>query len=118
MRSGASILKQIDPALEEAGINLGASPARTFRRVTLPLMLPGVLSGAIMSWVTAVNEISASILLYVGRTMTMPIRIFLSVMDGYFGPASALSTILLLVTGIALFIANKFSGTGRESLVS
>jgi iron(III) transport system permease protein len=118
VRSGASILKQIDPAMEEAGINLGASPARTFRKVTLPLMLPGVLSGAIMSWVTAVNEISASILLYVGRTMTMPIRIFLSVMDGYFGPASALSTILLLVTGIALFLANKFSGTGRESLVS
>jgi iron(III) transport system permease protein len=118
VRSGASILKQIDPALEEAGINLGASPSRTFRKITVPLMLPGVLSGAIMSWVTAVNEISASILLYVGKTMTLPIRIFLSVMDGYFGPASALSTILLLVTGIALFIANKFSGTGRESLVS
>jgi iron(III) transport system permease protein len=117
VRSAASILKQIDPALEEAGINLGASPARTFRTVTLPLMLPGVLSGAIMSWVTAVNEISASILLYVGKTMTMPIRIYLSVMDGYFGPASALSTILLVVTGIALFIVNKFFGMGKESIV-
>jgi iron(III) transport system permease protein len=116
VRSGASILKQIDPALEEAGINLGASPARTFWKVTLPLMLPGVLSGAIMSWVTAVNEISSSILLYVGKTMTMPIRIYLSVMDGYYGPASALSTILLLVTGLALFAVNKF-GMGRESLV-
>ncbi len=117
VRSGASVLKQIDPALEEAGINLGASPSRTFRKVTLPLMLPGVISGAIMSWVTAVNEISASILLYVGKTMTLPIRIFLSVLDGYFGPASALSTILLLVTGVALYLANKFSGTGKESLV-
>jgi iron(III) transport system permease protein len=118
VRSAASILKQIDPALEEAGINLGASPSRTFRKITIPLMLPGVISGAIMSWVTAVNEISASILLYVGKTMTLPIRIFLSVMDGYFGPASALSTILLVVTGVALFAANKFSRTGRESLVS
>jgi iron(III) transport system permease protein len=118
VRSGASILKQIDPALEEAGINLGASPSRTFRTVTLPLMLPGVLSGAIMSWVTAVNEISASILLYVGKTMTMPIRIYLSVMDGYYGPASALSTILLAVTGIALFVVNRFLGMGKESLVA
>jgi iron(III) transport system permease protein len=117
VRSAASILKQIDPSLEEAGINLGAAPARTFRTVTLPLMLPGVLSGAIMSWVTAVNEISASILLYVGKTMTMPIRIYLSVMDGYYGPASALSTILLAVTGIALFVVNRFLGMGRESLV-
>ena len=41
VRSAASILKQIDPALEEAGINLGAPPARTFRMVTMPLMMPG-----------------------------------------------------------------------------
>jgi iron(III) transport system permease protein len=116
VRSGASILKQIDPVLEEAGINLGAPPARTFRKVTLPLMLPGILSGAILSWVTALNEISASILLYVGRTMTMPIRIYLSVLDGYFGPASAMSTILLAVTGLSLFLVNRFFGLGRESL--
>ena len=116
VRSGASILKQIDPVLEEAGINLGAAPARTFRKVTLPLMLPGILSGAILSWVTAINEISASILLYVGRTMTMPIRIYLSVLDGYFGPASAMSTILLAVTGLSLFLVNRFFGLGRESL--
>jgi len=116
VRSAASILKQIDPVLEEAGINLGAPPARTFRKVTLPLMLPGVLSGAILSWVTAINEISASILLYVGRTMTMPIRIYLSVLDGYFGPASAMSTILLAVTGLSLFLVNRFFGLGRETL--
>ena len=117
VRSAASILKQIDPALEEAGINLGAAPGRTFRKVTLPLMVPGILSGAIMSWVTAINEVSSSILLYVGRTMTMPIRIYLSVLDGYFGPASAMSTILLAVTGVSLFILNRFFGLRKESLV-
>lgn len=117
VRSAASILKQIDPSLEEAGINLGAPPARTFRRVTLPLMVPGILSGAIMSWVTAINEISTSILLYVGKTMTMPIRIFLSVVDGYFGPASAMATILLAATGLGLFIVNRVFGLGREGLV-
>ena len=117
VRSAASILKQIDPALEEAGINLGASPGRTFRTVTLPLMLPGVLSGAIMSWVTAINEVSASILLYVGKTMTLPIRVYLSAMDGYYGPASAMATILLAVTGIALFVVNRFFGLKKESFV-
>jgi len=118
VRSGASILKQIDPCLEEAGINLGAPPARTFRKVTVPLMLPGILSGAIMSWVTAINEISASILLYVGKTMTMPIRIYLSIMDGYFGNASALSTILLVVTGLALYVMNRFFEGPKESFVA
>lgn len=117
VRSSASILKQIDPALEEAGINLGSPPGRTFRKITLPLMMPGIISGAIMSWVTAVNELSASIVLYVGRTMTMPVRIYLSVLDGLFGTASALATFLLVATGLALFIVNKFIGLGKETLV-
>lgn len=79
-------------------------------------MLPGIMSGAIMSWITSINELSASILLYVGRTMTMPIRIYLSVLDGYFGPASAMSTILLLVTGLAVFLVNRYSG-GKQSVI-
>jgi iron(III) transport system permease protein len=116
IRSSASILQQIDPSLEEAGINLGSPPGRTFRKVTLPLMIPGIISGAIMSWVTAVNELSSSIVLYVGKTMTMPVRIYLSVLDGLFGTASALATILLVCTGLALFIVNKFLGVGKATI--
>jgi iron(III) transport system permease protein len=115
VRSGAAILKQIEPAMEEAAVNLGAPPARAFRTVTMPLMLPGIISGAIMSWVTAINEISASILLYVGKTTTMPIRIYLSVLDGYFGPASAMSTILLVATAIGLYLVYRFFGLNREA---
>jgi len=117
VRSAASILKQIDPALEEAGINLGSPPARTFRTIALPLMKAGIVSGAIMSWVTSMNESSASILLYVGKTMTMPIKVYLSAMDGYFGTASAMSTILLLVTGISLYLVNRWMGGSNEAIV-
>lgn len=117
VRSASSILKQIDPALEEAGINLGSPPGRTFRTVTLPLMKAGIVSGAIMSWVTSMNELSASILLYVGRTMTMPIKVYLSVLDGFFGTASAMSTILLLVTGLALYLVNRWAGGSNEAIV-
>jgi len=117
VRSAASILKQIDPALEEAGINLGSPPGRTFRTVTMPLMKAGIISGAIMSWVTSMNELSASILLYVGGTMTMPIKVYLSVLDGFFGTASAMSTILLLVTGIALYLVNRWTGKSGASVV-
>jgi len=118
VRSAASILKQIDPALEEAGINLGSSPGRTFRTITLPLMKSGIISGAIMSWVTSMNELSASILLYVGRTMTMPIKIYLSVADGYFGTASAMSTILLAVTGVSMFIVTKYFNRGSDTFIA
>ena len=82
----------------------------------IPYIIPGIISGAIMSWVTAVNELSSSIVLYVGKTMTMPVRIYLSVLDGLFGTASALATILLVCTGLALFIVNKFLGVGKETI--
>jgi iron(III) transport system permease protein len=116
VRSAVSILQQIDPALEEAGVSLGAPPGRAFRKIALPLMLPGIISGAVLSWITAINELSASILLYVGGTITMPIRIYLSVMDGYFGPGSAMATILLAATGLALLVLNLF-GDSRRTVV-
>lgn len=118
VRSSASILKQIDPSIEEAAINLGARPGKTFVKITLPLMTPGILSGAVMSWVTAVNELSSSIVLYVGATATMTVRIYLAILDGYFGTASALATMLIAATGIALYVVNKFFGVRNESLVS
>jgi iron(III) transport system permease protein len=117
VRSSAAILDQLDPALEEAAQSVGAPPGRTFLEVTLPLMLPGVFSGAVLAWVTAVNELSASIVLYVGKTVTMPVIIYQQVLDGSFGPASALATILLASTGVALFVVLKVIGAERESLV-
>ena len=103
VRSSVSILKQINLGLEEAAINLGAGPAKTFVKVTLPLMLPGVFAGAMMAFITAINELSSSIILYVGGTVTMPVRIYLSVLDGEFGTAASLSAILLGATGVAVY---------------
>ena len=51
VRAGAAILQQIDPAVEEASVSLGVPPLRTFARVTARLMLPGIVSGAILTWV-------------------------------------------------------------------
>ena len=62
-----------------------------------------------MAFVTAINELSSSIILYVGGTVTMPVRIYLSVLDGEFGTADALSTILLVSTGIAVYGVLVFS---------
>ena len=65
--------------------------------------IPGVLAGAMMAFITAINELSSSIILYVGGTVTMPVRIYLSVLDGEFGTAAALSSILLVATGMAVY---------------
>lgn len=117
VRSSASIVRQIKGSMEEAAINLGSSPARAFARVTLPLMLPGVLAGAMMAFVTAINELSSSIILYVGGTVTMPVRIYLSVLDGEFGTAAALATILLVSTGLAVFAVLRLSDSKERAFL-
>ena len=117
VRSSASILAQIKGSIEEAAISLGSPPGRSFLKVTLPLMLPGIVAGSLMSFITAINELSSSLILYVGRTMTMPVRIYLSVLDGEFGTAAALSTILLVASGIAVFLVFRITGKKEGAFV-
>jgi iron(III) transport system permease protein len=117
VRSSAAILKQIKLGVEEAAVNLGAPPSKAFLSVTLPLMAPGVVAGAMMAFVTAINELSSSIILYVGGTVTMPVRIYLSVLDGEFGTAAALSTILLVATGIAVFTVLRLSESKESAFL-
>jgi iron(III) transport system permease protein len=117
VRSTTSILRQIKPSIEEASINLGASPAKTFISVTVPLMMPGLIIGSLMSFITAINELSSTLILYTARTITMPVLIYVQVIDGEFGTAAALSTLLLLSTGICVFIVFRFSESKEAAFV-
>lgn len=110
IRSSAAMVYQIGPSVEEASMSLGASNLKTFFKVTLPIMLPSVISGAILSWVTIISELSTSILLYTGRTKTMTIAIYTEVIRGNYGTAAALATILSLVTITSLLLFFKLSG--------
>lgn len=109
IRSSTAILYQIDSSVEEASISLGVPPARTFVKVTLVLMLPGVLSGAILSWITTINELSSSILLHTGQTATISVAIYNSVISSSYGVAAALASILSLIIIISIFLASKIS---------
>ena len=117
VRSSSSILKQIRTGVEEAAINLGTIPSKAFIKITLPLMMPGIIAGALMAFVTAINELSSSIILYVGGTVTMPVRIYLSVLDGEFGTAAALSSILLVTTGIAVYAVLSISESKENAFL-
>ena len=102
--------------MEEASLSLGASKIKTFFRVTLPMMGAGVISGAIMSWITIITELSSSILLYTGKTKTMTIAIYSEVIRGNYGIAAALSTILTVITICSIFILFKVTGTREISM--
>ncbi|NLC65865.1 MAG: iron ABC transporter permease [Clostridium sp.] len=116
VRSSTAILHQIDPSVEEASINLGVSPMKTFFKVTAVMMAPGVFSGAILSWVTTINELSSSIILYTGKTSTISVAIYTEVIRASFGTAAALASILTVATTISLLIFYRVSGGEEISL--
>lgn len=110
IKTTSSILQQIDASIEEASINLGVPPLRSFLKVIVPVMLPGIMAGAIIMWVTTLAELSSTIVLYYGPWTTMTVQIFQYVGSGDFGPASAYGTILIISVLIPLFILNKILG--------
>lgn len=116
VRSSSAILFQIDSSIEEASINLGVSPLKTFFKITARIMAPGILSGAILSWISVVNELSSSIILYSGKTATISVAIYTEVVRSSYGTAAALASILTVATIISLIIFNRVS-KGKVSVV-
>lgn len=116
VRSSSAFLMQMDPSVEEASISLGVSPMKTFLKVTARLMAPGVLSGAILSWITCINELSSSVMLYGGKTSTISVAIYTEVVRNSYGTAAALASILTVSTVISLLIFLKVS-KGKVSIV-
>ncbi|WP_313153225.1 ABC transporter permease [Lacrimispora sp.] len=116
VRSGSAFLQQMDPSVEEASISLGVSPMKTFVKVTARLMAPGILSGAILSWITCINELSSSVMLYGGKTSTISVAIYTEVVRNSYGTAAALASILTVSTVISLLIFLKVS-KGKVSVV-
>lgn len=111
LRSSSAILYQISPSMEEAAISLGDSQPMAFLKVTAKMMLPGVASGAILSWITLINELSSSVMLYTANTRTMSVAIYNEVIRASYGTAAALATILTATTVISLLIFFKVSGS-------
>ena len=91
IRSSTAIIGQISPSIEEAAISLGATERKTFLKIMVPMMMAGVLSGAIMSWITLISELSSSIILYTSKTQTLTVAIYAEVIRSNFGNAAAYS---------------------------
>lgn len=109
IRSSVAILQQIPLSIEEAAISLGCSKLKAFFLVTVPMMAGGIMSGAIISWITIITELSTAIILYSVRTETLTLAIYSHVNQGDDGTASAIATILLAVTTASLLLFMKFS---------
>jgi spermidine/putrescine transport system permease protein len=103
-------LAGLDPALEEAARDLGAGPFETFRRVTLPLALPGILAAALLVFTLSIDDyVITSFVAGVGAT-TLPLHIYSMLKVGVTPEVNAVSTLLLAGTVALIVIAQYLSG--------
>ena len=109
IRSSVAVLQQIPITVEEAAISLGCSKMKAFFKATVPMMRNGILSGAILSWVTIITELSTGVILYTRKTITLTLAIYAQVTRGSDGPAAALATILNVLTITSMLIFMRVS---------
>ncbi len=107
VRASSAILHQLDPSLEEASINLGVSPTRTFFQLTVPMMLGGIVGGMVLTWVTVASELSSTVILYSGPWATMTVVMFQALEGTGAGVAAAAAAVLILATVVPLLLVYR-----------
>lgn len=121
VRSGVTALQQIDPAIEEAAQDLGASSTKVFTSITLPLIKPAFFSGLVYTFVRSMTAVSAVIFLITPKYQLLTASILSQVDNGRFGVASAYSTILIIIVYIAIaimyFLLSKFGVSNTEDAI-
>jgi iron(III) transport system permease protein len=116
MRAVESALYQVHPSLEEAAMSVGASSMRTFVDITTPLIMPSVVSGGTMSFLTIITELSSTIMLYAAPWITMTIVILVNAVGGgeTIGIASAMTVVLQISILVPLYLISRV-GRARAS---
>jgi len=113
-------LQGLDESLEEAAADLGATPWRAFRQITLPLMLPAVLAGALLSFTFSLDDVIISSFVSTSGGTTLPVYVFSALRTGLRGDLAAISTVTLAATLVALGVmvfALRRSGESVEGVV-
>ncbi|HSD54902.1 MAG TPA: iron ABC transporter permease [Burkholderiales bacterium] len=110
VRGSYSSLLLVHKSMEEAAENVGATKVRTFWDITVPLVWKGIFVGALFSFITSIQEASATIFLTLGGREMIPYGIFSFYIAGSQSQAAALGVILIVVCAVSLFVVNRIAG--------
>lgn len=110
VRASLSSLATVDDALEDAANVLGADGFTRFRLITLPLVKPGLVAGGLFAFITSLDNVPVSVFLLSASQTTLPVKIFTSVEQGVDPSVAAVSTLLIVITGVALLLAERWTG--------
>ena len=121
VRAANAAFRQIDPSLEETARVTGAGWLRTFRSVTLPLARPGLFAGWLLVFIPALQELSASILLFSSESITLAVAVYNLYETGALEPVAALSIVTMVIITAAVAVATRLgrgaAGAERATVV-
>ncbi|MFT4007159.1 MAG: iron ABC transporter permease [Lacrimispora sp.] len=106
-RSATAAMMKIPVSMEEAALNLGAPKVSAFTKITVPLMSSGIISGAVLSFVSIITEMSSGVILYNNKTITLTISTYSAISSGIYGVAAVFATITMVLTVLCLVIYLK-----------
>jgi putative spermidine/putrescine transport system permease protein len=114
LRTTVAALSQLDPALLDVSQSLGGSPWMTFRRVTLPLIAPGLGSGAFLAFMASFDNVPVSLFLADERTEMLPIHLWQQIDTNLDVRTAAASGLIVLFTLALMLIAERMAGLTRQ----
>ncbi len=109
-RSGTAAMMQVGAELEEAAVIAGSSWLNRFRRIILPLTTSGLISGFLLTFITAMRELSLIVILVTPATRTLPTLNFRYAEQGYAQPGDALTIILVVIILVSEFAVRRWKG--------
>jgi len=103
----------LDRALENAAISLGATGFTVFRRITLPLILPGVASGWMLAFIQSFDEVTMTVFIATPGASTLPVRMFLYIQDNIDPLVASVSAVVIAITIVFMLLLDRLYGLDR-----
>ena len=108
-RSATAAMMKIPISIEEAALSLGAPRLAAFIKITVPMMGSGIISGAVLSFVSIITEMSSGVILYNNRTITLTLSTYAAIVNGTYGVAAVFATITMALTVLCLVVYLHFT---------
>lgn len=102
-----------DRSIEQAALSLGASPWRSFVRVTLPMILPGVSGGWLLAFINSFDEVTLSIFVTSPSTITLPVRMYMYATESIDPLMAAVSALMVGLTAVAMLVLDRLYGLDK-----
>ena len=113
LRLVMAALVGFDRSAEQAALSLGASPATVFRRITLPMILPGVTGGWLLAFINSFDEVTMSIFVTSPATVTLPVRMYMYATESIDPLMAAVSALMVAITAVAMLLLDRVYGLDK-----